>query len=688
MTLRQLNLLLQTLRYLTPQQILYRLYYLARGRCWQLLGKKAPAAADCRLLDYRPMYLGVKEATEPGPWQQSLVKSLERAEAVAQQRFDFLTVEVCYPDKINWHETKVSHLWRYYLHYFDYTEDLLLWSAAGYDSLAWSAFRRLVDSWIAGNEKVAGDGWQPFTLSVRIVNWMHAFHFWKSRFDSDPEFFRRFTVSLDGQVKILALSLEFDKRGNHLIKDLRALIWAGVAFGGSRWAKDMHRAIRILEKELAEQVLEDGGHFERTPGYHAAVLMDCLEMGLCLRRNCEGGAPEWLDEALQRMLQYLLAILPPDGELPLLKDTARGVTPPPSDLLAAGALYFNSPEFKISENFGAYPLLLFGKEGWEKFRNWPSTRAKVHAVRLPASGFMVMQDEGAGDYLIFDGGKVGPDYLLGHAHADMFSYELMVNGQRLVVDSGIHEYTAGSWRNYFRSTKAHNTVEVEGQNQSEVWGSFRVARRARPFQVFWKTEPNYVLIQGKHDGYCRLAVPVVHRRIIVWEKGRFWLVVDELRPKGRYQRLEAVGGKGERRIRADSHVHLHPKIDVTEIDFCQWRLNGLNSPLWIRGFGQEEARVTRGQMEPYSQGWYSEYFGDRVPNSVLSFHRESALPFLFGYLIAKEKDLKVGCNVCNTDEQEVRIDDGQRSYLLHIDPKAVSYSPGSVNSCRPGSEGR
>lgn len=673
MTISQLSLLFQTSRHLSPHQIFYRLYFLVRRKCWLLAGKKAPSSAGCQLIDYYPLYLGLQDSGAPGPWMQQATEGLGRACARAQGRFRFLNVEVIYTEEINWHDPGVSRLWRYHLHYFDYIEDLLLWAVAGHDPLAWDAFRRLVKSWIEGNRKVIGDGWHPFTLSVRVVNWLQAFHFWKSRFKCDPEFSSRFVESLYGQIKVLASSLEYDVRGNHLIKNLRTLIWAGVAFGDNRWEKEMDRAIQVLEKELAEQVLGDGGHFERVPGYHAAVLKDCLEMGLCMRRNWEGGSPDWLDGTLQRMIHYLLSILLPDGNLPLLKDTARGVTPPPTDLLAAGALYFNNPEFKISESFGIYPLLLFGKEGWEIFRRWPSAGRKAHSATLPESGYTVMRDESTDDYLIFDGGKVCPDYLPAHAHADMFSYELMVKGQRIVVDSGIYEYTAGAWRKYFRSTRAHNTVEVEGQNQSEVWGSFRVARRARPFRVSWKAERSHILVQGKHDGYCRLPFPVVHRRILLWEKGRFWLVVDQLMPEYVDQRSWGEGRKGEGRFRADSHVHLHPKIDPEQVDSCQWRLNGLGFPLWIRGFGHGEVRITRGQIEPCIQGWYSTDFGGRVPNSVLSFHRESTLPFLFGYVISEEEHLIVDCNVNGTDEREVSIEAGKRVCRLCVDFDGVKY---------------
>ena len=112
------------------------------------------------------------------------------------------------------------------------------------------------------------------------------------------------------------------------------------------------------------------------------------------------------------------------------------------------------------------------------------------------------------------------------------------------MDSGVYEYTAGPWRDFFRSTRAHNTVEVAAADQSEVWGSFRVARRARPGAVIWESKKGYALVQGEHNGYARLAIPLIHRRTILWEKKGFWLVVDQL--------------IGEGMCRCANRVHFHP----------------------------------------------------------------------------------------------------------------------------------
>jgi uncharacterized heparinase superfamily protein len=179
----------------------------------------------------------------------------------------------------------------------------------------------------------------------------------------------------------------------------------------------------------------------------------------------------------------------------------------------------------------------------------------------------------------------------------MFSYELTVDGKPLIVDSGVFEYEAGQWRDWFRSTRAHNTVEIAGENQSEVWGSFRVARRARPRNVVWRSTADASVIQGEHDGYTRLRPSAIHRRTIAHLRGVAIVVIDE------------VTGSGA--TRAESRIHLHPDAQLS------------TTRLLIAG-----ARLSEGE------GWYSERFGERVANRVLTLTAEGAMPLRFVYALA------------------------------------------------------
>lgn len=621
--------------------------------------RQAPQPLGWQIGHYKPLHVGLSHVLHQGPWTKDVLAAVRRAEEISKHRFNFLHHQHIFRGQIDWHAPTLSRLWRYHLHYFDYVSDLMIWSAMGHPSDAFDAFQGLADSWMDGNQNLAGDGWHPYTISLRVVNWVHALTAFQPQLSEEKRFYKRFLGSLYGQGQILANDLEMDVRGNHLLKNLKALIWLGTVFEGVEPQQWLGRALELLEVELAEQVLPDGGHFERVPGYHLNVFRDCLEIGIWLRRN-QDTSLFWLDTALRRMINYLVAILPPDGKVPLLKDTALDAAPSPNNLLTASALYFDLATSKYSDEFRLYPLLLFGLPGWKKFKTWPQMDSSRSSVVLPATGHCVMRDDSKGDYLIFDVGRPCPEYLPAHAHADLLSYELMVDEQRVIVDSGVYEYTAGPWRDFFRSTRAHNTVEVAGENQSEVWESFRVARRARPGQLVWETRDSYVVAQGQHDGYCRLSVPVLHRRTIVWQKARFWLVVDELLGEG----ITSVA----------SRVHFHPQVRLETLNNSTWRVKGRACSLWLSAFGEQKHSITMGQMQPVRQGWYSERFGLLQSNMVLTLRKAGNLPFCYGYIISMHEPTKILYTDGSTRQLEIILIHGRQSYNLQIEAGEVSYS--------------
>jgi hypothetical protein len=275
----------------------------------------------------------------------------------------------------------------------------------------------------------------------------------------------------------------------------------------------------------------------------------------------------------------------------------------------------------------------------------------------------VAREDSGGEFLIFDVGKPCPDYLPAHAHADLLTYELCVAGRRIVVDSGVYEYANGPWRAFFRSTRAHNTVEIDGENQSEVWSSFRVARRARPLDVFWHEADDYVLMRGAHDGYTRLASPVVHRRTIVWCRHRFWLIADEILPQTSGAR---VGNT------VHNWVHLHPSLHWEQENSDLWRIvgNELEPALCLSTFGVERSEIVEGALEPVRQGWYAENFGERQANVVLNLQPDTAQagPKYFGYVIAQGSPATVRFD---TVRGEVQVEHAGREYTLSLPPAGV-----------------
>lgn len=613
----RINLYLHTLRFLGPQQVRHRLKRILKTRLRRTLKLCAAAPQDAALKPFRHLYSGITQLGAQAESAQSRL-ALQRARCLAKGRFRFLGKTVECDGHPPWNDSGQSRLWRYHLHYFHYLQDLMLWAAAGEAAEAYQCFRRLSWSWMESNQRMVGDGWHPYTISLRMVNWLNACGFFRDRLERDPEFRDRIAGSLQAQAQSLESDLEFDVRGNHLFENLRALIWAGVALQGDdahRWLK---RGVALLEEQLDEQVLADGGHFERNPAYHLSVLKGCVEIAALLRAN-RLTSPRGLEPAIERMLDYAALLSGWSRRIPLLKDSTLD-GPGPGEVIAAAAVYLQRPGVVSADQAGLLPSMIFPPADCG-----PALEARAQSPGvsrfLPQSGLCLMRNGRPQDCLVFDVGKPCPDYLPAHAHADLLSYELSLGGEPIVVDSGVYEYAAGLWRDFFRSTRAHNTVEVSGCNQSEVWSSFRVARRAQPFQVHWRPGDRHVLASAGHDGYRRLSPPVLHRRTILGADAGHWLVLDQL--------------QGGQAVQAESHVHFHPQVVLQEWDERSWRAEWPQGEMWLTAFGFTGHRIVRGRTSPFPQGWYSERFGSKTPNTALSLKVEGPLPRSFGYLLSR-----------------------------------------------------
>jgi len=402
----------------------------------------------------------------------------------------------------DWNHPEWAKLWLYNLHYFD---DLNADGAS--ERTDWH--RALVARWIAENPPAAGNGWEPYPASLRIVNWVK----WALAGNVLADEARH---SLAVQVRWLCRRLEWHLLGNHLLANAKALVFAGSFFGGAEAEGWRKQGFAILARELPEQILEDGGHFERSPMYQAIILEDLLDL-LQLSQHWPGLVEAsvvagWRAKA-NAMLGWSAAMCHPDGEIAFFNDAAIGIAPDLAALVDYARLSGIGP---------------------------PSAPA---ALRHFASSGYVRAQVGTA-VLMADVGEIGPDYLPGHAHADTLSFELSVQGQRVVVNSGISEYGVGAERLRQRGTAAHSTVQIDGEDSSEVWGGFRVARRARPFDLTAREEGETVVIEGSHDGYARLKGRPIHHR--QWRLGSRRLCVTDTISG---QRREAI-----------ARYHLHPSV--------------------------------------------------------------------------------------------------------------------------------
>lgn len=393
------------------------------------------------------------------------------------------------------------------LHYMDFAESL--------DDAALAAF---VTSWIDANPLHAPDAvrfaWRPYNLSLRVAAWARELARRGGRLP--PEVRQRMAASLAAQLRFLARHLETDLRGNHLIKNLRGLLWGSAVLAGPEAEGWRALGSRLLERELGEQVLADGCHYERSPAYQCQVLEDLIE---CRAALPESALRRRLDEALARMAQASLLLTHPDGLVAGLNDGGLTMARPPAELASAVAR-------------------LTGR----------AVAAEDGPFALAEAGYWGLR--AAGELLVIDCGPFSPPYLPGHAHCDMLSLEWSTGGRRILVDQGTYQYAAGPRRRASRSTLHHNTVSVGGSEQSDIYGAFRCGRRARAALLAWQPEGEGCRLVGTHDGFDRLDGRPRHIREFEAAPGR--LVIRD--------RVE--GGAGQEAV---SRLLLHPDC-TAELD--------------------------------------------------------------------------------------------------------------------------
>ena len=621
---KQSLLAFHTVVHLERRQIWFRIRSLLLRRVRELGGFRPDCPTDW-VENQRAGFFQSESFSGSSTLFPGLEVAINRAEAISLGRFSFLNLEMHWPEGPDWNPPHVPQLWRFNLHYFTYFDDLLIWALCGHSRESYELFQELVISWNQGNARLSGDGWHPYTVSLRIVNWLNGSAIFRERIAEDSDFRQELLTSIYGQARFLSKNLEFDVRGNHLIKNLKGLAWAGVFFEGEEPDSWLNHSCNYLQAELQEQVHDDGGHFERNPGYHVEVLKDLIDIGVLLRENGIDQGWGFLNPKIESMIRFLMEILPPNDRLPLIKDTTYGSGLPAHQVLAYGSQYLRRSSWKVPDSPHAYLCLIFGTGKKAFVQDVSTVKTPVASKALPESGFQIWRDDNLGDFLIADFGQPCPDFLPAHAHADLFSYELTIGGSPIVVDSGVYEYKQGLWRDHFRSTRAHNTIVINGLDQSEVWSSFRVGQRAQPKEVMWKIGTKYCLLSGVHDGYGRLGFQVSHRRWIFWiRKRRQWLFLDWI--------------CSSKSVNIESLVHLYPSVEVSLEQPDEVRLRtdnvGLNMRTCALSLGQNVSTkldLKWGQMNPQPQGWYSEQFGKMEPNPVVVLSGRDCRELLLGY---------------------------------------------------------
>ncbi|HWF08955.1 MAG TPA: alginate lyase family protein [Bryobacteraceae bacterium] len=484
------------------------------------------------------------------------------------------------------------------------------WSLTGDERYAAEAVAQML-GWIEQNPPDMGINWQSsLEIAIRAISWM-----WTIFLLLPSESFGDAAAVTVGDSLFLQLehvfhhTSEFSSPNTHLIGEAAALFIGGLVFNDrKRPAAWLEKGASLLEAEIEKQILSDGVDAELSSYYHCYALDFFLQVLILAEQN-QYPLESIVREKAEGMAGFVTHLARPDGSLPLLGDDDGGRAlalhernyHATAGLLSVAAGYFRRDDFKRTEE----ALWFLGREAFEK----KATPQRTEAF-YPAAGYAIQRSGWNDDasHLIFDCGGLGM-LTGGHSHADSLSILLSKGGRELLADPGTFVYNcAPEWRNYFRSTRAHNTVVVDERDQAERAGTFAwkntIPARGRHCDGYF---------EGEHDGYASLGV--THRRRVIRIGPEDWVIADDFRGSGSHT--------------FDFHYHFGPDVHITTFNQEDGgtRLDDVRAGFALALYASHSLRTELlfGETAPI-EGWTSRGYGDKEPSITLRASAAGEVP--------------------------------------------------------------
>ncbi len=477
MDLNKIKLLINTVKYLKPIQVKYRIFYFFRNRFFKKKYVKK-----------------LRIEVNPLVWENTISRNYS---FLGKQKFEFLNIPHQFENEIDWNCNIYGKLWTYNLNYFDFLNQENIQKEEGV---------LLINNYIE-NANLSKDGLEPYPTSLRCINWIK---FLSENKINDYEI----NQYIYNQYHNLLHNLEYHLLANHLLENGFSLLFGAYFFQDKNL---LQKSKEIISKELKDQILDDGGHFELSPMYHQIILFGVLDCIKLMKLN------DWKDDNLLKLLKYtaskmmswLKEVTFDNGNIPMVNDSSFDISCSTKELLNYGE------ELDLSKT----------------------------KIQLSDSGYRMIKNKNF--ELFIDIGQVGASYQPGHVHSDTFNFILNINNQPIIVDTGTSTYEKNQLRQKERSTSSHNTVQVGDFEQTEVWGGFRVAKRAK---IVFLNESDG--IEATHDGYKNKGI--LHTRNFSYDKRQ--IIINDKISKSTNNNSTA-------------YFHLHDSITKPIIDGSKVKLS-------------------------------------------------------------------------------------------------------------------
>ncbi|QOD62069.1 alginate lyase family protein [Polaribacter haliotis] len=485
----KIKTLYHTVKYLKPIQIYYRVYYFARNRFFKKSYYKELSKKNISQLI----------------WEDAIFSFESYLDS---NKFHFLNISKDFENNIDWNFSEFGKLWTFNLNYFDFLNQKQIEVNEGL---------KLIKDFVA-KDNLLKDGKESYPISLRGINWVKFLA--KNKISADE-----INQNLYNHYQLLLHNIEYHLLGNHLLENGFSFLFGAYYFQDEVLYK---KGVQILKKELKEQILNDGAHFELSPMYHQTMLfrvLDCIQL-IQLNNWKDDNLLDFLNNIALKMLSWLEQVTFNNGDIPMVNDSSFGIAPDSDELLNyAKKLGLQYEKIKLSDS----GYRMFKKDKFELF---------------------------------VDVGNVGASYQPAHVHSDTFNFIFYAFGKPVFVDTGLSTYEKNQTRQTERSTASHNTVQIEDIEQTQVWGGFRVGKRAKITNLNEKNNS----IEATHNGYKDLNL-THSRKFTINERSVF---------------IKDIISK-EISSKQVAYFHLHPRISNVLIENSKVTIEESKIELFFEG---------------------------------------------------------------------------------------------------------
>jgi hypothetical protein len=530
--------------------------------------------------------------------------------------------------------------------------------------------------WQQKNQYPTGINWaSSLEVAFRSMSWLWVWHL----LEGTAAVPARFPFDLYGALMQAGRYIErflstYFAPNTHLIGEAVALFFMGCLAPESRVTRRWQElGWGIILQQAKSQVLPDGMHFEQSTYYHVYALDFFIHARVLADRNGIA-VPSEFDATIERMLN-VLQVLGQSGSVPQFGDddggrvfdSGRNCRNHMFDPLATGALLFHRADLKTAVGAPTEESLwLFGKNGMQNFATLVTAEKKGSSASLDASGVYVMSGP-EGQQLIIDAGPQGRGWA-GHGHADALSVQLSIRNRQILVDPGTCSYVdVTGERDYFRATRSHSTVEIDGVSQAKPSGSFKWSNLAHASAERWITGEGFDFFMGSHGGYDRLESPVVHQRTVFYLKPQFWVVRDVLKGVGPH------------------HIGI-------SWNFAPGSLAALSDRAYFCGRDGAALTTLFSAHTDFSiaatDGWFSERYGHKEPSPFLRLRGKAQLPVECATLLLPSIDAAVRFAGIEADPQNqharcvqgYRLSTSGRTHEMFFSDSIGNWTSGPIAS--------